>query len=106
MTDVFPSPLRGGGRPVAPGIRTDWQADYLDGRTASRRSASVRLMATGIEVHPEGATPVFWRHAEVRQTQGFYPGEEVRLERGVGLAETLVVRDPDFLTSLAAIRGD
>ncbi len=105
MTDVFPS-SRGASRAVAHGIRTDWQADYLDGRTASRRPASVRLTTTGMEVHPEGASPVFWRHSEVRQTQGFYPGEEVRLERGGGLAETLVVRDPDFLTSLAAIRGE
>ena len=99
------SPAHGAGRPGAPGIRTDWQADYLDGRTASRRPAAVRLMATGMEVHPEGGVPVFWRHSEIRQTQGFYEGEEVRLERGRGLAETLVVRDPDFLTSLAAIRG-
>src|SRR5262249_694005 len=40
--------------------------------------------------------------AEVRQTQGFYPGEEVRLERGDGLSETLLVRDLAFLTALRA----
>ncbi len=105
MSDAVPSPPRGAGRPGSPGIRTDWQADYLDGRTASRRPAAVRLMATGMEVHPEGGVPAFWRHSEIRQTQGFYEGEEVRFERGRGLAETLVVRDPAFLTSLAAIRG-
>jgi Zn-dependent protease with chaperone function len=105
MSDEAPSSSRGARRPGASGIRTDWPADYLDGRTATRRPATVRLMATGIEVHPEGGIPAFWRHSEIRQTQGFYAGEEVRLERGRGLAETLVVRDPDFLTSLAAIRG-
>ena len=41
-----------------------------------------------------------WPYRELRQTQGFYEGEEVRLERGGELAEAVVVSDAAFLQSL------
>jgi predicted Zn-dependent protease len=45
---------------------------------------------------------VRWPLTGVRQTQGFYEGEEVRLERGSELSEALLVRDLGFLTALRA----
>ena len=79
--------------------RTDWRGEYLDGRTPQVRPAELRLMATGIEVSVDGR-PAFWPYAEIRQTQGRYAGEEVRLERGGDLPEAVVVRDREFLVSL------
>jgi len=84
-------------------MRTDWDGHYLDGRTPTRRRARVRLMGGGLEITPEGAATQFWPYGELRQTQGSYAGEEVRLERGGELPEVLVVADPFFLADLREI---
>jgi predicted Zn-dependent protease len=81
-------------------MRTDWRGVYLDGRTAARHPATIRLMREGIEVTPAGGATRLWPYRELRQTQGFYAGEEVRLERGGELPETLLVPDIAFLESL------
>ncbi|HEY7654692.1 MAG TPA: M48 family metallopeptidase [Methylomirabilota bacterium] len=81
-------------------MRTDWLGVYLDGRTAARHPATIRLMREGIEITTEAPGTRFWLYHELRQTQGFYAGEEVRLERGGDLAEVLLVPDVAFLESL------
>ncbi len=81
-------------------MQYEWQAFYLDGHTATRHRARVRLLRLGLEVTtPEGWTRL-WPYDEIRQTQGFYEGEEVRLERGGELSEALLIPDPGFLVSL------
>ncbi len=84
-------------------MRADWGGHYLDGRAPVRRPARVRLTRTGIEIVAEGAAATFWPYAEVRQTQGWHAGEEVRLERGGDLPESIVIADPAFLEDLREI---
>lgn len=84
-------------------MRYEWQASYLDGQTAARHPASLRLMREGIEVTTSGGGSRRWGYDEIRQTQGFYEGEEVRLERGGELAEALLIADPGFLVSLREV---
>ena len=81
-------------------MRTDWQGIYLDGQTAARHAATVRLMREALEITPAGGAPRLWLYRELRQTQGFYAGEEVRIERGGDLPETLLIPDSAFLESL------
>jgi beta-barrel assembly-enhancing protease len=81
-------------------MQTDWEGHYLDGRTAARQRASVRVMRHGLQITTEGGATLWWPIREVRQTQGSYEGEEVRLERGGELPEVLLVSDAAFLTSL------
>ena len=81
-------------------MRTDWQGSYLDGRTAARQAATVRLMREGLEITTAAGGTRLWPYRELRQTQGAYAGEEVRLERGGELPETLLVSDAAFLQSL------
>lgn len=81
-------------------MRREWAAHYLDGQTAIRHPATVRLMQDGIEVTTASGWMRVWPYRDIRQTQGFYRGEEVRLERGGELAEAVVVSDPGFLHSL------
>ncbi|HEY7868709.1 MAG TPA: hypothetical protein VIF59_05750, partial [Methylomirabilota bacterium] len=81
-------------------MRTDWAATYLDGKTAARQPASVRLMREGLEITPASGATRVWPYHEVRQTQGFYAGEPVRLERGGDLPETLLIADAAFLEAL------
>ena len=81
-------------------MRTDWQGYYLDGQTAARQRAAIRLMQSGLEVTTERGTTLWWPYEEIRQTQGFYAGEQVRLERGGETPEVLLVSDAAFLTAL------
>jgi len=84
-------------------VQYEWQAYYLDGQTAIRHPATVRLMREGLEVQTSGGWTRFWPYTELRQTQGFYEGEEVRLERGSDLSEALLIPEVGFLASLRDI---
>ncbi len=84
-------------------MRSDWEGYYLDGRTAARQRATIRLMASGLQVTTEGGVTLWWPYREIRQTQGFYAGEQVRLEHGRGIPEALLVSDGAFLTGLHQI---
>jgi predicted Zn-dependent protease len=81
-------------------MQYEWRAYYLDGQTAIRHPATVRVMREGLEVETPGGWTRFWPYAELRQTQGFYEGEEVRLERGGELSEALLIPGDGFLASL------
>jgi Zn-dependent protease with chaperone function len=95
---VVTEPARGGGG--------SWDAYYQDGRTAARQPATVRVMRTGLEIRTGAGATLWWPYAQVRQTQGFYAGEQVRLERGDELAEAVLVSDPAFLVALRAAGQD
>jgi Zn-dependent protease with chaperone function len=77
-----------------------WDGHYLDGWTAGRQQATLRPMRSGLEITTESGARLWWPYTEVRQTQGFYAGEQVRLERGGELAEAVLVGDPAFLAAL------
>ena len=81
-------------------MRTDWPGSYLDGHTAARQPATIRLMREGLEITTAASGTRLWPYRELRQTQGSYAGEEVRLERGEDLPETLLIPDTAFLESL------
>ncbi|MFQ5656283.1 MAG: M48 family metallopeptidase [Candidatus Methylomirabilales bacterium] len=81
-------------------MKTDWQGHYLDGRTPVRQRAAIRLMRNGLEITTEGGTRLWWPYEGIRQTQGFYVGEEVRLEVGSEVPQALLVSDTAFLNAL------
>jgi Zn-dependent protease with chaperone function/predicted Zn-dependent protease len=84
-------------------MRTEWHGSYLDGRTAARHRAAIRLTPDGLEITTDAGTTLRWPYGEIRQTQGFYAGEQVRLERGAQIPETLLVGDVGFLTALKQV---
>ncbi|MFQ5961458.1 MAG: M48 family metallopeptidase, partial [Candidatus Methylomirabilales bacterium] len=81
-------------------MKTQWEGYYLDGRTAARQRVVIRVMRSALEVVTEQGTTLWWPFQEIRQTQGFYAGEEVRLEKGDEIAEVLLVSDAAFLSEL------
>jgi beta-barrel assembly-enhancing protease len=85
-----------------------WDAHYLDGRTPVRRAARVTVGQAGLEITlTDGGGGSFrWPLGQVRQTQGFHAGEQVRLERGGDLAEALLIGDVAFLSALRAAAPD
>ncbi len=88
-------------RPAA--VAREWDAHYLDGRTAARQRARVHLQPTGLEIVTEDGARLWWPYGEIRQTQGTYAGELVRLEHGGELAEALLIPDVGVLTALHRI---
>jgi predicted Zn-dependent protease len=84
----------------APPMKSVWNAHYLDGKTAARRPATVELMPAGLLVRTEDGETFRWTFREIRQTQGSYEGETVRLERGRELTEAIVIPDADFLVEM------
>src|SRR5262245_60383486 len=83
-----------------------WQGHYLDGQTAVRHPVTVRVMREGLEVTVASVWTRVWPYREVRQTQGHYEGEAVRLERQGPTGGILVVADPGFLASLHDLAPD
>src|SRR2546426_9829982 len=75
---------------------------YLDGRSAARQPATIRLTATGLDIALESGATLWWPFAEVRQTQGFYAGQQIRLERGAPLRAVLLVDAVGVLSVLHA----
>jgi predicted Zn-dependent protease len=63
----------------------------------------VHLLPTGLEIVTQAGARLWWPYREVRQTQGSYAGEPVRLERGGDLPEALLVADVGFLSALHRI---
>jgi Zn-dependent protease with chaperone function len=80
-----------------------WTGHYLDGRSAGRRPARVRITGSGLEILTDDGGVRRWPFAEIRQTQGRYAGEPVRLERGGEAAEALIVGDLALLTALREV---
>jgi predicted Zn-dependent protease len=82
-------------------LKLAWEASYLDGRTAARHPATARIGRAALEITlADTNTRLLWPYREIRQTQGTYAGEHVRLERGGDLAEALLVPDVAFLSAL------
>jgi predicted Zn-dependent protease len=81
-------------------MKSAWNAHYLDGKTAARRPATVELTPAGLSIRTEDGGTFRWAFQEIRQTQGSYRGEPVRLERGREITEAIVIPDTDFLSEL------
>jgi Zn-dependent protease with chaperone function len=70
-----------------------WPAHYYDGKTSERHDVSVDVRGDGLALMPANTV---WPYAEITQTQGFFPGDLVRLERS-GTGEALIVPNRAFL---------
>lgn len=79
---------------------TSWSATYFDGQTPTRHEASVTLGPTCLYVYLKSGRQLTWAYAELRQSQGSFSGEEICLEWGTDLPESLVIADRAFLAEL------
>ncbi len=81
-------------------MQLEWAGSYLDGKSADSQPAAIHLTPTGLEITLRSGHSIRWPYAEIRQTQGTYEGEQIRLERGDALSEAIVIADHRFLTDL------
>ena len=78
----------------------EWQGRYFDGQTGTPQPVVVRVGDHGLQIVKANKNDVWWEYGEVRQTQGSYAGEQVRLERGGPVAEAILVDDFRFLSAV------
>ena len=68
-----------------------WNGFYYDGQTADRLEVTVSIAGGGLAIQkPDGSTTV-WPVGEIRQTQGSFSSEQLRIERGSDPVEVLFV---------------
>jgi Zn-dependent protease with chaperone function len=78
-------------------------AHYLDGRTATRHPVTLSIDPAALQIAMPDGTSRAWPYGRIRQTQGAYRGEPVRLECGPEPAEVLVIDDPALLSDIHAV---
>lgn len=89
-----------------PAIQTTWTGHFLDGRHASRHSVAIQPRRDALHLRIADGRTLIWPYAHIRQAQGFYAGEHVRLELGEDSTEAVVVADHGFLIALHGLAPD
>ncbi len=77
--------------------RACWQAKQYDGDSAEAHAVTLRLGFDALEITRDGVIASHWPYEELKQTQGFYPNEPLRLEHG---KEAVTVTDRSILDSV------
>lgn len=77
-----------------------WHGVYLDGLSAKRRPITIQLAGEALHIRTSDGRSLRWLYHRIRQTQGSYEGEPVRLEYGAEPAQSLVVQEIAFLNAL------
>jgi Zn-dependent protease with chaperone function len=83
-------------------MKSVWKGQYLNGKASKTWKVEIRPLKEGLSVKTGRGRARVWPYSEIRQTQGRYAGEIVRLERGEEVTEALTVSDTNFLTALRA----
>ena len=80
--------------------RDTWHAHFFDGQTAQLHPVQVRVGADGLEVVFSDRPSELWAYGSFRQTEGFYAGEWVRLEKNGVFGQALAIEDVGILTAI------
>ena len=83
----------------------EWNGSYYDGHSPVPQHVRITVEPLGLTLQSADGTTRYWSYQDLRQTQGRYSGEEVRLERGHGIGETLVVPNPNILLAIHQAGG-
>ena len=83
-----------------------WKGSYYDGLSLVSQPVSITIEPTGLTFLASSGKTQLWPYSDIQQTQGRYAGEEVRLERGAGIAETLVIPNANILLAIHRIGGE
>ena len=78
----------------------EWTGFLYDGQTADRRPVALTLDPPGLRIRlPDGSTQL-WPIGELRQTQGRFSSEMLRIEFGTDPAQALLVEQPGFVEAM------
>lgn len=83
--------------------RPEWKGFYYDGRTADRQEVTLTVEAYGLRlIRPDG-TSIMWPYDALRQTQGSFSSEQIRIETGQDPVEVVLVNQPGFAAAVRAV---
>jgi predicted Zn-dependent protease len=77
-----------------------WPAYLYDGKTAERQTITVTLEPDGVGVHLADGSATLWHISDVRQVQGSFSGEQVKLEIGTDPVMAVVVNTKGFASEM------
>lgn len=86
--------------------RFEWRGVYFDGRSAARHEVAIVLERAGLRISGDRIDGVIWPFVEIRQVDSGAKNEPIRLTRGAGEPEVLVVSDPGFLSAVRRAAPD
>ncbi|MDH5741698.1 MAG: M48 family metallopeptidase [Nitrospira sp.] len=75
----------------------EWDANLFDGVSPSPQPIKVSVMPNGLHIGRLVDEGVLWRYDNLRQTQGFYAGQQIRLETCGSPSQVLTISDANFL---------
>jgi len=81
-------------------VRPSWKGIYYDGRTADRQDVTLTLEAAGVRITRADGTSLLWPIGAIRQTQGGFSREQIRLEYGSNPVEAAFVDDASFVDAM------
>jgi len=84
---------------VTPG-RPEWTGSYYDGLTARREPVTLTIEDSALRLLRADGTTSLWPVRELRQTQGRFAGERLRIEFGREPVEAVVVDQPGLAEAL------
>jgi len=87
-----------------PAVRSEWTGFYFDGQTAAKRPVLVSVRQGGLQIDVDDKRARFWPFHDLRQTQGWLPGEQLRIEVGSDPVQAIVINEPG-LPEAIRIRG-
>jgi predicted Zn-dependent protease len=73
--------------------RSEWTGFYFDGLTAAKRPVLVSVRQGGLQIEVGDERSRFWPFYDLRQTQGWLPGEKLRLEVGSDPVQAIVINE-------------
>jgi predicted Zn-dependent protease len=86
--------------------RSEWTGFYYDGATAAKRPVVVTVRQGGIQVDVDDKRPRFWAFHDLRQTQGWLEGEQLRLEIGSDPVQAVSINEPGLPEAIRRRGGD
>jgi predicted Zn-dependent protease len=72
-------------------IRSEWTGFYYDGRTAQREPVTVTIGVGGLHLRRPDGPVIHWPFDGLRQTQGAFAGERLRIEFGTDPVQALLI---------------
>ncbi len=81
----------------------EWSGFYYDGRTADRQPVTLVVETIGLRVVRPDGTSTLWSYEAIRQTQGTFSKEQVRVEHGTDPVEAVLVTQAGFAEEIRRV---
>ena len=85
--------------------QVEWNGAFFGGDTPSSQPVKICVVSEGLQVWTSTGERLWWPYEQFRQTQGFYAGQQIRLETIGSPAQAITISDEGFLDAVQSIAG-